>query len=65
MSYICVCQVEIPVTQLHSSPQAWAGSTENICWEYSYIWGWFVPPRIQLEIIDRKICSHRQTTLLS
>lgn len=26
MSYICVCQVEIPVTQLHSPPQAGMGA---------------------------------------
>lgn len=65
MSYIYTCQVEIPITQLCSTPLSTGGSMGNICWEYDYIWGWFVPSRIQLEIIDRMICSHRQTTLLS
>ena len=65
MSYIYTCQVEIPIIQLYSNPPSTGGSVENICWEYRYIWGWFVPSRIQPEIIDRMICSHRQTTLLS
>lgn len=63
MSYIYTCQVEIPITQLYGTPPSTGGSMENICWEYRYVWGWFVPSRIQLEIIDRMICSHRQTLL--
>lgn len=65
MSYIYTCQVEIPIPPLCGTPLSTGRRVGNSCWEYCYIWGWFVPSRTQLEIIDRMIRSLRQTMLLS